>query len=78
MSLRSLAAAVNFDPGHLSRVLRAKGYKTPSLRLVREVTVALGLPSGYFDEERELTVIERIQADPDLRDELYERITKAG
>lgn len=77
LSLRALAASVDTSPSHLSRVLRAKGYKTPSLRLVRAVTAALDLPVGYFSEERELAVIERIKADPSLRDELFERITDA-
>jgi hypothetical protein len=41
----------------------------------RAAVVGAELPAGYFPEEREAVVIERIRSDPDLRDELYRRVT---
>ncbi len=74
MSLRALARKVGVSHSHLSRVARRKDYKTPSLELMERVASALGLPNDYFYEYRELSVIERIKADPALRDELYDRL----
>jgi len=71
ISLRTLATAAHVDPGHLSRVLRSKRYKTPSGDLARRVAVALDLPEDFFPEYREALVIGRIRDNPDLRDRLY-------
>jgi hypothetical protein len=40
------------------------------------VAVTLGLPDDYFPEFREAFVLERIKADPKLREELYARLRR--
>jgi hypothetical protein len=42
--------------------------------IARRVAVAIGLPGDYFPEFREAFVLERIKADPKLRNELYARL----
>jgi transcriptional regulator with XRE-family HTH domain len=74
MSLRRLATAAHVDHGHLSRVLRRQRGKTAGPDLARRVAEALDLPADFFPEYREWVVIERIQADPSLRDELYRKL----
>lgn len=74
MSLRSLAAAAQVEPSHLSRVLRRERYKSPSGDLARRVALALGLRPDYFPEYREAVVVERIRKDPALRDRLFRRV----
>lgn len=73
MSLRALAAAVGVSDGYLSKGLRGKDYKTVSPQVVRRVGEVFGLPPGYFPEEREALVLDRIRSDAKLRDELYRR-----
>jgi transcriptional regulator with XRE-family HTH domain len=73
MSLRTLAEMLELNPSHLSRGLRQVDYKRLSPQLIRRVGELFELPEGYFPEERELFVIERIRADPGLRDRLYGR-----
>jgi transcriptional regulator with XRE-family HTH domain len=74
MSVRALARETGVTSAHLSRVLRRVNYKTPSPELARKVAVALGLPSDYFPEFREGSVIEKIKGDPNLRDRLYDEL----
>jgi transcriptional regulator with XRE-family HTH domain len=74
MSLRALARAVGVSDAHLSRILRRVSYKTVSPELARRVAVTLGLAEGYFVEDREGYVIDRIKADPALRDRLYSEL----
>jgi hypothetical protein len=38
------------------------------------VTTVLNLPPGYFPEVREAAVVERLRADPELRDKLYQQL----
>jgi transcriptional regulator with XRE-family HTH domain len=76
LSLRALAAEIEFSPSHLSRALRRKDYKSPGPRLVRAVAAALGLPEDYFPEAREGEVLERVKADPVLRDRLYDELKR--
>lgn len=73
MSLRALARELDVEPSHLSRSLRNAEYKTFSPQLIRRIGEVFGLPPGFFPEEREAFVVERIRADPTLRDRLYSR-----
>jgi transcriptional regulator with XRE-family HTH domain len=75
ISQRGLAAAIGISDSHLSRVLRRADYKTPSADLTKRAALALQLPPDYFPEYREKVVLERIKADPSLRNELYDRLT---
>ncbi len=77
LSLRELAQLVGVNPSHLSRVMRRADYKSPSADLVRRVASVLDLPPDYFPEFRQAVVQERINNDPKLRDELYDRLTGA-
>jgi transcriptional regulator with XRE-family HTH domain len=72
LSLRAVAKAANVSPSHLSRAVRGVNYKTPGPKLVISVAVALGLPEDYFPEAREARVVDRIKADGNLRDRLYD------
>ena len=73
LSQRKLAQMIDVNPSHLSRVLR--GDEThPSTDLIRRITLALDLHSGYFPELREAAVIEGVKSDPKLRDRLYKRL----
>jgi len=74
LSQRKLAQLVDLNPSHLSRVLRGADQTRPSIDLIRRVAEALDLPTGYFEEEREAAVIERVKADPKLRDRLYKEL----
>lgn len=76
MSLRTLASTVDISDSHLSRVLRRADYKTPSPDLTRRVALALGLPADYFPEFREAYVVEKVRSDPELRNDLYARLTR--
>ena len=77
MSLRALAREVGVSDAHLSRVIRAVGYrKAPSGDLAGRVARAFGLPVGYFREYREKVVLDAVKRDSQLREELYERITQ--
>jgi transcriptional regulator with XRE-family HTH domain len=73
LSMRALAREVGLNPSHLSRGLRNVDNKRVSPQLIRRIGVFFGLPAGYFPEEREAFVIERIRSDPALRDRLYSR-----
>jgi transcriptional regulator with XRE-family HTH domain len=73
MSLSALARELRVSPSHLSRAARSAKFKRFSPELIRRVGAVFGLPPGYFPEEREAFVIERIRADPGLRDRLYSR-----
>ena len=77
MSLRGLAATIGISDSHLSRVLRRADYKTPSPDLTRRVALALGLPPDYFPEFREAYVMDQVRSDPELRNNLYARLTRA-
>ncbi len=74
MSISAVARAAGTQQSHLSRVLRQMDYKRPSADLAKRVARALGLPDDYFPEYREGRVVDRLRADPDFRDELYERL----
>jgi hypothetical protein len=45
-------------------------------RVLRHICEILGTPPGYFAEERELSAIEWIQSDPELRDRLYAQLRR--
>ena len=72
LSIGQLARAVDVHPSHLSRVLRARDYKTASPELARRTAVALGLPEDYFPEYRQAVVAARLSSDATLRDRLYD------
>ena len=74
MSLRALADAVGVSNPHLSRVVRHANYKRANPDLMKRISKALGLPPDYFSEVREAAVVQRVQSDPKLRDELYDRL----
>lgn len=71
MSVNTLAKDVGKSQSHFSRGLRGADAKYFSIDLIRLVRERLELPEGFFPEEREAFVIERIQDDPGLRDRLY-------
>jgi len=60
------------DHAHLSRVIRREGGKKASGEVAGRVAEALGLPSDFFPEYREAKVVEAVQADPELRERLYD------
>jgi transcriptional regulator with XRE-family HTH domain len=74
ISQRKLAQLVDLNPSHLSRVLRGADRTRPSIGLIRRIAQALDLPAGYFPEQREAAVIERLKTDPGLRDVLYNQL----
>jgi transcriptional regulator with XRE-family HTH domain len=74
-SMRRLAAEAGVERAYLWKVIRRRGYKSPSLRMARAVAVALGLPPDYFPEYRERTVIERVKRDPRIRDRVFDSLT---
>lgn len=77
MSIRQLSRQAGVGNAHLSRLLRGVGYRTkPSKELARRVAEALDLKPDYFLEYREAVVIEAIREQPQLREELYDRLTK--
>jgi transcriptional regulator with XRE-family HTH domain len=76
LSLRALARQAGVTDAHLSRLLRGIGYRTkPSANLAHRVALALELPPDYFREYREALVIEQVKNNPQLREELYDRLT---
>lgn len=76
MSLRALAKQIGISDSHLSRVLRRADYKRASAELTAKVAVALQLAEDYFPEFREAFVLDRIRADPKLRNDLYAQLRK--
>lgn len=74
VSLKELARRAGVTPGYVRQVLR--GVRPPSDELVRRVRDALSVPVGYFPEEREAVVIERVRNDPSFRDEAYRRVRR--
>jgi transcriptional regulator with XRE-family HTH domain len=71
-SIRHLAIEAGVERGYLWKVIRRRGYKTPSVRLTEAVAKALGLPSDYFPEYREGVVVDRVRRDEHLRDEVFD------
>jgi transcriptional regulator with XRE-family HTH domain len=74
LSQRKLAQMIDLNPSHLSRALRGADRARPSTDLIRRIAGALDLPAGYFPEQREAAVVEKIKSDPELRDRLYKRL----
>ena len=70
-TLKQLAREAGVSDSHLSRGLRQQQYKSLSGELVGRLTVALGLPSGYFPEEREWVALRYVRENAALRDRLY-------
>jgi transcriptional regulator with XRE-family HTH domain len=76
ISLRGLARQIGVSDSHLSRAVRQANYKRASPDLIGRIAVALALPRDYFPEYRTAFVVERIKADPSLRNELYARLKR--
>ena len=76
MSQRALAQLVGVSPTYLSKVLRRADYKTPSPELARRVALALDFPPDYFPEYREGVVIAEVKRSHDLRDRLYDELSR--
>lgn len=76
MSVNALAKAVGANQSHFSRALRGADRQVFSVDLIRRSGKVLGLPVGYFPEEREALVIEQVRRDAALRDRLYRRISQ--
>jgi transcriptional regulator with XRE-family HTH domain len=75
-SIRHLAIEAGVERGYLWKVIRRRGYKTPSVRLAEAVAAALGLPPDYFPEYREGVVVERVRRDGRLRDDVFDRVSR--
>jgi transcriptional regulator with XRE-family HTH domain len=75
LSQRKLAQLIDLNPSHLSRVLSGGDPMQPSSELIRRIARALNLGDDYFAELREVFVISKIRDDPELRDELYDRLS---
>ena len=74
MTLRQLARKAGISPSHLVRVIR--GEKGVSGESADAIASALGLPDGYFPEQRLALVIRSVATDAELRDTLYRRLTR--
>jgi transcriptional regulator with XRE-family HTH domain len=72
LNLLALSRAAGVSDSHLHRVIT--GQKRPSGRLARDVARALGLAEDYFPETRADFICHRVQTDPQMRDELYDRL----
>ena len=77
-SIRHLAIEAGVERGYLWKVIRRRGYKTPSVRLAQAVADALGLPLDYFPEYREGVVVERVRRDGRLRDDVFDRLSRGS
>ena len=75
-SIRRLALEAGVERGYLWKVIRRRGYKTPSVRMAESVARALGLPSDYFPEYRERIVIDRVKRDPKARDDVFDSLAQ--
>jgi transcriptional regulator with XRE-family HTH domain len=69
MSLRELSRRIGINQSYLTSVLQ--GRRAPSRRLLEGAASALELPHDYFREYREAVVVERVRADPQLRERVY-------
>jgi transcriptional regulator with XRE-family HTH domain len=75
-SMRRLAAESGVERAYLWKVIRRRGYKSPSVRMAESVAVALGLPRDYFPEYREGVVIESVKHSPRVRDDFFDSLTR--
>jgi transcriptional regulator with XRE-family HTH domain len=74
-SMRRLAVEAGVERAYLWKVIRRRGYKTPSVRMAEAVAIALGLPVDYFPEYREGVVVEHVKRNARVRDEVFDRLT---
>ena len=72
LSLRKLAAKVGVSQPYLSKLLRRPPAAGAPGELALRIAVALDLAEDYFPETRRARVIAAIDADPELRDRLYD------
>lgn len=75
LSLRELSRRLGMDATYLSRIRR--GHKRVPVGLPKRVAVALGLPEEYFPETREALVLDAMRRDPELREQIYRKISRA-
>jgi hypothetical protein len=73
--MRRLAIESGIERGYLWKVVRRRGYKTPSVRMAEAVASAFGLPPDYFPEYREGIVVDRVKRDSTVRDELFDQFS---
>ena len=75
LTLRGLAREVGgLDHAYLSRMI--SGSAPVNVDHVRRISQHLGLADDYFPEIREAEVVKAIRADPELRDEVYAKLTR--
>ena len=76
-SMRRLALEAGVERGYLWKVIRRRGYKTPSARMAEAVASALGLPHD-FPEYREGVAVGHVKREsPTFRDEIFDRLPSA-
>jgi transcriptional regulator with XRE-family HTH domain len=75
-SIRRLAREAGVERGYLWKVIRRRGYKTPSARLAEAVAAALDLPPDYFPEYPEGLVVERVRRDGRVRDAFFDALAQ--
>ena len=76
LSTNRLAGMVGVSQSHLSRVLTGARQKTVGGELAARIAAALELPEDWFPETRQQRVMERLKADPELCDRLYDEVLK--
>ena len=76
LSANRLAGMVGVSQSHLSRVLAGARRKTVGGELAARIAITLELPGDWFPETRQQRLMERLKADPELCDRLYDEILK--
>jgi transcriptional regulator with XRE-family HTH domain len=76
LTTNRLAGMVGVSQSHLSRVLTGARRKTVSGELAARIAIALQLPEDWFPETRQQRLLERLKADAELRDRLYDEMLK--
>jgi transcriptional regulator with XRE-family HTH domain len=78
LSTNRLAGMVRVSQSHLSRVLTGARRKTVGGELAARIAIALELPEDWFPETRQQRLMERLKADAELRDRLYDEMLKTA
>ena len=76
LSTNRLAGIVGVSQSHLSRVLTGARQKTVGGDLAARIAIALELPEDWFPETRQQRLMERLKADSELCDRLYDEVLK--
>ena len=74
LSTTALASMIGVNQSHLWRVIRRADKKTVSGELAERIAVALGLPADWFPETRQARLVQRLRADAQLCDRLYDEL----